>query len=470
LQVLEVTVDTQANVTREQLSEPVIYPAEAYVSRAYAEAEGDRLWSRVWQIAGRVEEIPGTGDYITYDIGVDSILIVRAGPDDIRAYHNVCPHRGRKLVSTPAGANQACGHKDQQAERKEGFFCAYHGWTFDLQGKAGFILDKDDWKGALTDDRTGLTPVRVDTWGGWVWINMDLDCEPLSEYLQPAAALLDPFQFENMRYRFRQFGIFDCNWKVALEAFLEPYHVFATHPQLNKYGEYYAYSKALGIHGQTGFDTRNAAAVEVSENSVHRAAAGEDARVTIAQMQQEYWDTIGASTSETLVKTAQRLVDELPPGTPAREVHHYWLESAKREDAARGVMWPEISDAQMAAAGLAMSLFPNFNIIPGPTFGLYYRVRPYGIDPDKCIYEAVALDLFPKGQEPKTEWKYAEQDPAQWPYVIAQDISNMIEVQKGLKSRGFRGNLPNPHQEKKVSNLHRVLAEYMGSGAPQLLK
>jgi phenylpropionate dioxygenase-like ring-hydroxylating dioxygenase large terminal subunit len=309
--------------------------------------------------------------------------------------------------------------------------------------------------------------VKVDTWGGWLWINMDPGCVPLREYLEPIATLLDPFEFDKMRYRFRQWGIFDCNWKVALEAFLEPYHVQGTHPQLLKYGDFYAWSKALGLHGNDGFDARNPKEGSAAETTVHRAAKGADARVTIAEMQQEFWDTIGASTTETLVKAAQRLVDELPAGTPPEVVHHYWLESAKRDDAARGVIWPAITDEQMAAAGLALSIFPNMNLIPGPTFSLCYRVRPFGADPDKCVYEAVALDRFPPGQEPKTEWKYAEQVAEQWPFVISQDISNMVEVQKGLKSHGFRGNLPNPWQERKVTNLHRNLAKYMGTGAPK---
>ncbi len=463
-------MDEYITIPVEQLDEPLIYPAEAYTSRDYAEAEGDRLWARVWQHAGRVEEIPEVGDYITYDIGNDSILIVRSSRDDIRAYYNVCPHRGRKLVGTPCGANRACGHKDQSGEKEQGFFCAYHGWTFNLEGKATFILDKEDWKGALTEERTRLKPVNVDTWGGWIWINMDPDCVPLREYLEPIATLLDPFEFDKMRYRFRQWGVFDCNWKVALEAFLEPYHVAATHPQLNKYGDFYAWSKALGLHGTDGFDSRSDKAGSAADTTVHRAAKGDDARITIAQMQEEFWDTIGASTTETLVNAARRLVDELPEGTPPEEVHHHWLESAKRDDAARGVTWPQISDEQMAKAGLAQSIFPNMNILPGPTFALYYRVRPYGTDPDKCIYEAIAMDRFPEGEEPETEWQYAEQDPDQWPYVIAQDISNMVEVQKGLKNRGFSGCLPNPHQEKKVSNLHRNLARYMGRGSPRPLE
>ena len=88
-------MDEYTTIPVEQLDEPLIFPAEAYISRQYAEAEGDRLWSRVWQHAGRVEEIPEVGDYITYDIGNDSILIVRAAGGEIKAYFNVCPHRGR---------------------------------------------------------------------------------------------------------------------------------------------------------------------------------------------------------------------------------------------------------------------------------------------------------------------------------------------------------------------------------------
>lgn len=459
-------MEKRVRITVENLSEPLLIPADAYISKDYAEAEADRLWAKVWQQAGRVEEIPDVGSFITYEICNDSLLIVRSAPDTIKAFHNVCTHRGRRLVSTPKGAHSAAG-------KQKKFVCGYHAWTFDTNGKATYILDQSDWKGQLTEMCTNLREVKVDTWGGWIFINMDLDCEPLREFLEPVASLLDPFEFEQMRYRFRAWGIFDCNWKVALEAFLEPYHVAGTHPQLTKYGDFYAWSRALGRHGHDGYDTKEhkvAGQDVAADTSVHRAAKGDDARISTAQMQQEFWDTVGAATTETLVKAAQRLVHELPAGTPAAEVHHHWLESARRDDAERGVIWPEISDKQMSDAGLAQSIFPNMNFLPGPTFLLYYRVRPYGTDPDKCIYEAIALDRFPPGQQPQTEWQFLEQDPDRWPYVIGQDISNMIEVQKGLKSRGFAGNLPNPWQERKVSNLHRNLAEYMEMGEPQLLE
>ena len=459
----------------DDLSEPLTYPVEAFISRDYAEAEPDRLWSKVWQQAGRVEELKEVGDYITYNICHDSILIVRDTPSTLKAFHNVCPHRGRRLVGNNTGGGPKVVAQDTGAHSARGhklkFGCNYHAWTFGLDGAATYIPDEEDWQGALHAGCTSLTPVQVDTWGGWIWINMDLEAGPLREWLEPIASLIDPFEFEKMRYRFRFWGIFDCNWKVALEAFLEPYHVQGTHPQLIKYGDFYSFSKAFGLHGQTGFDSKaHRDSGTAVETSVHRAAGEGDPRTTIARMQAEYWETIGASTSETLVRTAQRLPLELPEGTPAPEVHAYWMKIAKEEDAARGVIWPDLTDAQIAAAGLGLSIFPNVNFIPGPTFSLAYRVRPWGTDPDKCIFEAVALDRFGEGDEPETEWVYLEQDLDAWPMVIAQDISNMVEVHRGYKSRGFKGNLPNPWQERKVTGLHRGLGIYMGTGGPRPLR
>ncbi len=445
------------NIQADDLAASVTFPVDAYVSRTYAEAEGDRLWSKIWQHAGRTEEIPEPGNFITYEIGNDSILIVRTAENSIKAYHNVCPHRGRRLVDVPRGKNGACG----KAPR---FVCGFHAWTFDLDGEATHILDKADWQGALTGERTCLSEVKVGEWGGWIWINMDPDCMPLRDYLEPAATLLDPFEFAKMRYRFRQWVVFDCNWKVALEAFMEPYHVAGTHPQLTKYGDFYAWSAAQGLHGNDGYDARDKSGDSAATTTVHRTGKGADARLTMAQMQKEFWETVGASTTQILVDAAARLPDELPEGTPAHEVHHHWLESAKADYAALGIAWPEISDEQMAKAGLAWHLFPNMGILQGPVFALCYRTRPYGTDPDKCIYEAYAIERYPDGKAPVTEWVYAEATEANWRKVIAQDFSNMEAVQKGLKSRGFRGNLPNPYQERKVTNLHRNLARYMGQG------
>jgi phenylpropionate dioxygenase-like ring-hydroxylating dioxygenase large terminal subunit len=267
-----------ADVVKEDVSEAVTFGVEAYVSKDYARAESDKLWAKVWQHAGRVEEIPNVGDYFTYDILADSILVVRTAPDTIKAYHNVCSHRGRQLVSAADGAHSACGRKKQ-------FVCGFHGWRYDLDGKCTFKLDESDWKGALTEERTHLNEVKVDTWGGWVFINMDPGCVSLREYLEPAAGILDPFEFAKMRYKWRQWVIFDCNWKTAIEAFMEPYHVAGTHAQLLKYGQYYAYSKAYGLHGVSGFDERDPSLKMKESSTITRAGLGADARVSTFELQ-----------------------------------------------------------------------------------------------------------------------------------------------------------------------------------------
>lgn len=457
-------VGNKANVTVEELAEPLTYPVEAFISADYAKAEGDRLWAKVWQMAGRVEEVPEVGSFITYEIGDDSILIVRTASDKLKAFHNVCPHRGRRLVNTSAGENRACG-------KRQRFVCGFHGWTFDTDGKNVFVLDPQDWKGALNEARTSLAEVNVDTWGGWIFINMDRDSESLREFLEPAASVLDPFEFDKMRFKWRQWVIYDSNWKTALEAFMEPYHVAGTHPQLLKYGDFYAYSKAYGLHGVSGFDVRDAALRKTGGTSNTRAGKGSDPRLSTYELARENYETVKqTSTTETLVNAAKRLVDELPEGTPADAVIKHWLASARADDAARGVIWPTITPEQMSEAGLAWHLFPNLSILQGVTFALCYRSRPYGDDPNKCVFEAYALERFPDGQVPKTEWVYAEATAEKWGPVLAQDFSNMSWVQQGMKSRGFRGPQPNPHQERKVTNFHRNLATYMGRGAPRLLK
>jgi hypothetical protein len=124
----------------------------------------------------------------------------------------------------------------------------------------------------------------------------------------------------------------------------------------------------------------------------------------------------------------------------------------------------------MAEAGLAWTLFPNQNILQGVTFALCYRSRPHPTDVDQCIFEAYALERYPEGEEPDTEWVLAAPTEEKWGKVLAQDFANMKWVHKGMKSRGFKGALPNPHQEQKIINAHRNLAEFMGRGAPTLLR
>ena len=114
------------------LTQPVTVPADAYISPDYARAEQDRLWRKVWLQAARLQDIPNVGDFVTYDILEDSVIVMRTGPDELRAFHNVCPHRGRRLIDTPAGARNARGNRTS-------IICGFHGWTFDRQWQCIFV-------------------------------------------------------------------------------------------------------------------------------------------------------------------------------------------------------------------------------------------------------------------------------------------------------------------------------------------
>lgn len=437
----------------ENREEPVICPVEAYISEDYARAERDKLWRRVWLQAGRLEDIPDVGNYITYDILDDSVLIVRTAPDTVKAYHNVCTHRGRRLVDTQPGARNARG-------KKMNFVCGFHAWNFNLDGQCTYIQQQEEWQGKLTDERTSLGKVNVDTWGGWVWINLDPDCEPLRDYLEPAASMLDPFELQNMRPRWRNWTIFDCNWKVALEAFNETYHVPGTHPEFMAFGEYVGWGRPQGKHSHIGYDT----AEGPKENASKLRLGTGDTRVTTAEMQKFIWEGVNTNTTKTLVDVAQTLPEVLPEGTPPGEVLKYWLETARARDEKRGVFWPRVDPAHVAASGTSWQIFPNQQIGHAVNNMLCYQARPYGYNPDKCYFEVAVYELYPEGEAPETEWTYA--DPPDFPHVLKQDFSNMAAVQQGMKNVGFRGNIPNPKNEGAVISLHRNLARYMGTGAP----
>jgi phenylpropionate dioxygenase-like ring-hydroxylating dioxygenase large terminal subunit len=446
--------------TAEELTEPVTIGAEAYISQDYARAERDRLWRKVWQQVGRVEDIPEVGNFLTYDILDDSLIVVRAAPNQIRAYYNVCSHRGRRLIDTPPGKKYATGDKKH-------FVCGFHAWRYGLDGRCSHVPEKDDWQGALTDERTRLGEVKVDTWGGWIWINLDPNCEPLRTYLEPAASFLDPFELQNMRCRWRRWLVFDCNWKVALEAFNETYHVPGTHPEFMTFGDFRGWARAHDKHSNIGYDAPKG----LDENQAKlRLGAGNDPRLSTAEMQVYTWENVNTNTTKTLVDAALRLKDELPEGTPAPVVLKHWLDSARRDDATRGVIWPTIDPELVGKSGTSWQIFPNYQIGHALNNMLCYSARPYGYNPDKCYFEAAVYELYPKGQEPKTEWEYIAADDPRWGSVLPQDFSNMAAVQQGMKNGGFRGTQPNPYRERTTANFHRNLAKFMGTGAPRKIK
>ena len=192
-------------------------PKERYTARAFADLEFERLWPRVWQIAGREEELPNRGDFLEYTVGDDSIAIVRNNDGSLAAFHNACLHRGTRLA-------EECGTFDASIR------CPYHGWRYDLDGRLIHVPDRDEF-GDLPDD-LALSPVRVDTWGGFVFLNMDPAAEPLLEFLDPLPTLLAPYRLDEMRFRTYRSTIIPANWKAVVDAFNESYHVQGLHEQI----------------------------------------------------------------------------------------------------------------------------------------------------------------------------------------------------------------------------------------------
>jgi len=430
----------------------VTLPVDAYISETHARDEKERLWKKTWQVACREEEIPRVGNYYTYDILDQSIIVVRSDEDTISAYHNVCQHRGRQLT-------EGCGHAGR-------FHCKYHGWQWNLDGEIANIYDRDDWGDALKDEDVRLPRVNVGRWGGFVFINFDPDCEPLETYLETVPFYLDQFQVGKMRYKWRKWTRVACNWKVAIEAFNEGYHARTTHPMLSRWGGgSVVWSGAQGRHsnlghlgGSGGIGTNIGDKQEVDPREVALGVA------------QQMKEVCNANTTDTIIEAAQRARDTLPPTATAVEVSMTVMGIAREIDRERGVEWPEIDPEKYLLAGINWNIFPNTIILPNATFCLGFRVRPDGYDPDSCIFEVFNLERFPEGEEPRVENQYESEFTAErWGLLLAQDFGNMPYVQKGLKSDGLASIKPNPFWELSIINFRRALAGYMGYGGPEPL-
>ena len=434
--------DTQRTVDGDEVR-PDFVPVAAYISPEYVKLEKERLWPRVWQMACREEEIAEPGHYYTYEIANESITVVRKPDGEIAAYYNVCPHRGRRLT-------EGCGKTGR-------LHCRYHGWSFGLDGKPSEIVDRQDWGDLLQDADVTLQSARVGTWGGWVFINMDPDGESLDAFLEPAKSMLDPYQFDKMRYVWRKHVIMPCNWKVALEAFTEGYHVQTTHRQLLAYLDDMTYSKAFGKHGMFGY----APGRLYGKTSPRLGEVTGDMRTGLYAFNKEIWDTLQATTTKEMLAAAARLI-ELPKDSDPYDIYAAFGKFHAEEAAKNNRPFPVVPVETMMATGTDWHIFPNLVFLHQPTNVLFYRARPDGDNPDSCIFEINVIERFAEGANPEVEVEHgADWASLDWGLILAQDFANMGEVQKGMKSRGFKGARTSPVQERAISNFHATLHAYL---------
>ena len=420
---------------------------DPYLSPEFARLEAERLWPKVWQIACRLQEIPKVGDFVEYTIVHDSIIVVRTGPETIKAYFNVCQHRARKLVKGVGNTRE--------------FFCKNHGWRYNLDGQCTRIVDEYDWARLRKED-VPLQQVNVDTWGGWVFVNMDPDAEPLLDYLAPVPEYLKPYELERMRFTWYKTIRADCNWKTTLDAFVEQYHVPTVHYQAAPYSDVYCVSyRRHGKHSHYGPTPDTKPPGVNPQLSEQESAKAKEPRIAINEMMALIGDGLTAMWSPRMFEEAKHLKD-FPEGMSHNEVYAALVERVQKRAAEEGTGGATITFDDMIKAGVLWHVFPNHSFLPTNDGAIAYRFRPNGDDPHSMFVDLWGLAHFAPGKEPQVKQEYFDRwEESTAPWMLKQDYSNVEEVHAGMRSRGLAEVRVNPVQENNISNYHETLRHYL---------
>lgn len=408
--------------------------ASRYTSQEFFQLECERLWPHVWQMVCREEELPASGSFVVYDI-VDRSFIVMRGPDgSLRAFHNSCPHRGRQLLTGQ-------GHVERLR-------CGFHGFTWTTDGALQSLPCRWDFE-HVPAQKWALPQARVETWGGFVFLNMDPGAPALADYLGVLPAHFERWRLEDCWKAAHVAKVIDCNWKVAQEAFMESYHVIATHPQI--LGVIADANSQYDLYGE--HVNRNIAAFGAP--SPHLGEQSAPAPRIVEQML-SMWGKSGAPSPAG------------PDITNARAV----LGDINRRAFARAFAgdFESATDAELLDA-IVYNVFPNFSPWGGFAPNIVYRWRPNGRDVDSCIMEVMLLKRLPRtGARPapvpvhwlaKTEpWATADELPILGA-VIDQDMQNMPLVQRGLRASGSGEVQLGAYQESRIRHFHQTLDRYL---------
>jgi phenylpropionate dioxygenase-like ring-hydroxylating dioxygenase large terminal subunit len=196
-------------------------PAWVYSHPQMTRLEIERILKPSWQIACHVSQIPAAGDYITFEIGSDSVIALREAGGGVRAFHNVCRHRGTRLLE---GSGRCPGR----------ITCPYHGWTYRYDGSLLATPARDSFPGLNLADY-GLNPVRVEITLGFVWVCLAGNPPPPSQVWAPILEELAPYHLEDLVPTQPVYlEEWNVDWKIAMDNYLESYHVPIGHPGLNR--------------------------------------------------------------------------------------------------------------------------------------------------------------------------------------------------------------------------------------------
>ncbi len=478
-------------------------PAWYYTSPEFHALEVEKLWSRVWQLACLEEEIPNVGDYHVYEIAELSFLIVRTEAG-IKAYRNACLHRGRLLRETSGkGAHN--------------LRCAFHGWAWNLDGSMKEIPCEWDFPSVRKEDYS-LPEASVDTWDGFVFVNPDREAAPLGDFLDGLDVHFEKYPFARKVKVAHVEKIMRCNWKVCQEAFMEAYHVVATHPTLmeslgdanTRYDTWGNFSRAISpqvidsphLTGMKKFEVdpdgrqyvryRHPMNGHIYER-VDTGSAGSNSDVRIIDLDghESIFEVDGTHLSGPVTQADPHLliwiggpspegvfdtpVMRKPDAASQAEARALTAEvrRADWEKRAGGDIDPsQFSDADFVDA-IWYSVFPNWS--PWGTFNpLQYRFRPNGNDPDSCIFEVMMF--VPWGDQenrptpakvthlgPDDDWTLAPELGAT-AKIFQQDSVNLPHVQTGLKNQEGQEVIFANYNESKIRHFWEHLYHWLEIG------
>lgn len=425
--------------------DPRRIPARRYHDEAFHKAEVAQLWPHVWQMACRLEQIPEIGDWIEYSNLGRSVLVVRTR-DGVRAFHNACRHRGVQLAS---------GHGNCKSR---GFICPFHGWRWNAEGENTFVYGRHLFSDDVLDPADlALAPCRAETAIGCVFINFDDAAPSMRDCMGPLLDRLDAHGASNQRAEWCFGTVLPANWKTAMEAFMEGYHVLGTHPQLHQ---------ALGAlyNSMYGQDT-GGLGQPVNPN----ASVRDNIRAQFRHLELLSEGMAGMVHAKE-IEIARQLLDVELPDDPQQAVMMWYgivQDQISRQLQARGEPVPDLNAVAVSHPVHAVEfLFPHYFVLPFFSGMSAYRIRPLG--PESCIFEIWSLTHFPKGEEPDPVMAptMLPHDSDAFPPIPRQDYGNIPRQQIGLRSGGFDSMRLSGKVEGLISNYQRLIDGYLAGVEP----
>lgn len=430
-----------------------------YTDPKFLELEFEKLWSKVWQVAARVDAIPEVGDYFVYDIGYRSVLLVRTDANTIKAYHNVCPHRGTAL-------GQGCGHFDEGRIK-----CPFHGWRWTLEGQIQFVLEREQFRGGeLRDSDVALKEINSVIFAGFIFINFDANPIPFDDFIAPVRTVIEDLAIGHMRHYWWKAIPVESNWKIAQEAFFETYHVPETHPQLEKAGEEavramrndFEYAHRNVVYENFPFGHGRFFAGKKSPMAGHVNDVKEDPVDTMADRLQLLVDGMDAMVLQEDVDLVRSLKGKpIPEGS---SLGGEYVKALYSTAAAQGRPMPKPTPEILGMWGGEIFLYPNLMILPQAGNAMIYRVIPDAVDSNKCTFEIMSTRTLPAATKPPraTITPVTDlTDPKQVLQIPRQDLGNIPRIQKGLRSKAIRHIWLAEDQEKMILNMHQELDRYL---------